>query len=112
MANNPSLKKNALLKLIYKKGDHRCLKNWRPVSLLNVDYKVLSKIIANRLTTQLEKIIPTEQKCGMPNWKMIEIIRNLSSYRDDAYSGYFVLIDQEKAFDRINHEFLFRTLKV
>ena len=42
---------------------------------------------------------------------MIEIIRNLSSYRDEAFSGYFILIDQEKAFDRMNHTYIFQTLE-
>ena len=107
----PSSQKNAIIKLIYKKDDHRKLKNWRPVSLLNVDYKILSKIMANRLRHTLENIIPQEQKCGIPNRKMIEIIRNLSSYRDEAFSGYFVQIDQEKAFDRLNHEYLFKTME-
>ena len=107
----PESPKNAIIKLIFKKGDHRKLKNWRPVSLLNVDYKILSKIMANRLRHKLESIIPKEQKCGIPNRKMIEIIRNLSSYRDEAFSGYFVQIDQEKAFDRLNHDYLFKTME-
>ena len=51
----------------------------------------------------LEKIIPLRQKCGIPNRKIIEIIRNLS--------GYFELIDQEKAFNRINHDYLFKTME-
>ena len=68
----PISQKNAVIKLLYKKGDHRKLKNWRPVSLLNVDYKILSKIMANRLKLVLENIIPSEQKCGIPNRKMIE----------------------------------------
>ena len=56
-------KKNAIVTLIYKKGDHRNLKNWRPVSLLNVDYKILSKILANRMKKCLHTIVPENQKC-------------------------------------------------
>ena len=37
----PESPKIGIIKLIFKKGDHRKLKNWRPVSLLNVDYKIL-----------------------------------------------------------------------
>ena len=67
--------------------------------------------MANRLRHKLENIIHKEQKCGIPNRKMIEIIRNLSSYRDEAFSGYFVQIDQEKAFDRLNHDYVFKTME-
>ena len=56
----PESQKNALIKLLYKKGDHRNLKNWRPVSLLNVDYKILTKILTNRLSNFLHKIVPEE----------------------------------------------------
>jgi hypothetical protein len=38
-----------ILSLIYKKkGDRRVLKNYRPISLLQVDYKILARIMANR----------------------------------------------------------------
>ena len=89
----PLSQKNALVKLLYKKGDHRELKNWCPVSLLNVDYKILTKIITNRLSNFLPKIVPEEQKCGVKGCKMNDVIRNLASYRDHSKSGYFVLID-------------------
>ena len=58
----PQSQKNALIKLPFKKGDHRKLKNWRPVSLLNTDYKILSKILTNRIYTVLPMIVPEEQK--------------------------------------------------
>ena len=97
--------------MLYKKGDHRDLKNWRPVSLLNVDYKILAKILTNRLSNFLHKIVPEEQKCGVKGRKMNDVIRNLASYRDHSQSGFFVSIDQAKAFDRVNHEYLFMTME-
>ena len=42
-------------------------KNWRPISLLCVDYKILTKIISNRLKTKLDNEISKEQTCGIPN---------------------------------------------
>ena len=84
----PESQKNALIKLLYKKGDHRNLKNWRPVSLLNVDYKILTKILTNRLSNFLHKIVPEEQKCGVKGRKMNDVIRNLASYRDHSESGF------------------------
>ena len=107
----PQSQKNALIKLLFKKGDHRELKNWRPVSLLNTDYKILSKILTNRIYTVLPMIVPEEQKCGIKGRKMTDVIRNLASYKDHAMNGFFVLVDQAKAFDRVNHEYLFMTIE-
>ena len=81
------------------------------MSLLNVDYKMLTKILTNRLSNFLHKIVPEEQKCGVKGRKMNDVIRNLASYRDHSKSGYFVLIDQAKALDRVNHEYLFMTME-
>ena len=108
---NNKNQKNALIKLLFKKGDHRELKNWRPVSLLNTDYKILSKILTNRTANVLPMIVPEEQKCGIKGRKMNDVIRNLASYRDYSKNGFFVLIDQAKAFDRVNHEYLFMTME-
>ena len=107
----PDSHKNATVKLLFKKGDHRSLKNWRPISLLNTDYKILSKILTNRISNVLDKIVPIEQKCGIKGRKMTDVIRNLASYRDHSMNGFFVLIDQAKAFDRVNHEYLFMTME-
>ena len=45
----------AVIKLLYKKGDKSRLDNWRPISLLNYDYKIAASVIAQRL----QKVIPT-----------------------------------------------------
>ena len=84
LANSePISMKNAIVKLLYKKGDHRYLKNWRPVSLLNVDYKILSKVLTNRITKITDKIVPMEQKCGVKGRKLTDIIRNIDTIRDN-----------------------------
>ena len=57
--------KNAIIKLLFKKDDHRKLKNWRPISLLNIDYKIYTKILTARLKEIMGKITPEEQKCGV-----------------------------------------------
>ena len=47
--------KTGIITMIYKKGDHRNLENWRPISLLNCDYKILAAILAARLQSVIDQ---------------------------------------------------------
>ena len=108
--------KMAIVKLIYKKGNPKELKNWRPISLLNIDYKLLSKIMANRLKKVMSKITGKDQYCGIPK-KSIHTANSILTNIWDIENTYsrsklmFLLIDQKKAFDRVDHQYLFGTLK-
>ena len=105
---------NALLRLLYKKGEKAQLKNWRPISLLNTDYKLLSTVLAQRLKPLLPVIIHEDQTCGVPGRSIFE---NLFRLRDAAYDAItsnsnttMINLDQEKAFDKIDRNFLFKTM--
>ncbi len=51
-----------MVKLIFKKrGDSADLKNYRTISMLNTDFKILAKVLANRLKKVLPEIITTNQ---------------------------------------------------
>ena len=59
--------KGSVTRLIYKKrGDIKNLKNWHPISLLNVDYKIISKVLTSRLAKVLESIVNPDQTCSVP----------------------------------------------
>ena len=98
-----------------EKGDLALLKNWRLVALLCTDYKLLSKVLANRLKKVLDQVIHRDQSYCVPDRSIMD---NLFLMRDlvdvcKLYSfdtGVFSL-DQEKAFDRVDHGFLFGTLR-
>jgi hypothetical protein len=51
----------AVIKLIYKGGERSSLKNWRPISLLKCPYKVVAKILANRLKKLLPGLVEPQQ---------------------------------------------------
>ena len=54
--------KRGIIKLIPKKSDELYhIKNWRPLTLLNCDYKIAAKAIASRLKTHLHKLINNDQ---------------------------------------------------
>ena len=72
--------KSSVTRLSFKKrGDIKDLKNWRPISLLNVDYKICSKSITLRLSKVLDTIIDPDQTCSIPGRS---ISSNLIMLRD------------------------------
>ena len=58
--------RKSVITLLFKGGDPKNLDNWRPVSLLCTDYKIMSKIIANRLKNVLGLVINEDQTCAIP----------------------------------------------
>ena len=56
---------HGVISLIYKKGPFPNLDNWRHVTIMNVDHKILAKILANRLNDDLEKLVEKEQTCAI-----------------------------------------------
>ena len=91
------------------------LKNWRPISLLNIDYKILSKALAKRMEQYLPKLIHSDQT-GFVNGRYIgQNIRLLSDIMDFLDSkkcqGIFQFVDFEKAFDTLEWSFISKTLE-
>ncbi len=56
----------AIIILLFKKGDHQLVENYRPISLTNTDYKILVYILTMRLETHLVDIVHTNQIAYMP----------------------------------------------
>ena len=107
--------RHAVIVLLPKSGDLRLLENWRPISLLNVDYKLMAKAIATRLHSVLPSVIREDQSCSVSNRR---ISHNLSLIRDFiAYStlenlpASILTLDQMKAFDQVDHPFLRKILQ-
>ena len=104
-----------LLRLIHKKDDRRLPKNWRPISLLNTDYKLASKIITERLKKVMDSIVHHDQTCGVLGrsiFSNLHLVRDVLDYIDKTNEpAILVTLDQEKAFDRVDHEFMLRVLK-
>ena len=56
-----------LQRLLFKKGKRERIENWRPISLLNSDYKLLATVLATHLRATLPDLIHADQTCGIPN---------------------------------------------
>ena len=103
---------------ILPKGDkpREFLKNWRPISLLNVSYKIVSACIANRIKKVLDFLIHNNQKGFLKNRFIGENTRIiydvLQNTQERNIPGILLLIDFEKAFDSISWKFMYKTLKI
>ena len=102
--------KQAIITLIKKKGkDKRMIKNWRPISLINVDAKIASKTLAKRLEKVLPEIIHSNQNAFVKRRSLFDAIRTIDDVmeytKEKELSGILVAIDFEKAFDTFSFDF-------
>ncbi len=98
-----SFQKQAVITLIEKKDQDRCdLKNWRPISLLNVDAKIASKVIAEGIKRLLSVLIHANQTGYIPGRNIGEnkrsILDIMSFKRTNYLPGLLLFIDFEKCF--------------
>ena len=104
--------RRGIIRLLFKKDDPLELKNWPPISLLNTDYTICLKVLANRSRNVLPPIINKDQRCGIPYRSIYEnlfLLWDTTDYVQHKHlSAAIISLDQEKAFDRVNHEFLHR----
>jgi exonuclease III len=112
---SPSQQLSYITVISKDKNNPEKLSNYRPISLLNVDYKILTNILSQRLKLVLDQIIHPDQTCAVPGRSIIDnchLIRDIINYGNDRnMNGILLSLDQEKAFDRISHTYLFETLQ-
>lgn len=91
------------------------LKNWRPISLLNTDYKIGSKALSLRLSKVLSSIIDPDQTCCQFRiglfFSNLALLRDTLSYIEHSgEKGILISLDQEKAIYRTNRYFFMELL--
>ena len=110
-----TLQKVGVVSLLYKKGNPLLLDNYRPITLLNVDTKLMAYSLAQRLKPILTKIIHSDQNGYIKNRYIGFNIRQIQDIIDHA--EYFniewalLFIDFSKAFDSLEWPFMYETLK-
>ena len=112
-----SSQKKAVITLIEKQGKDRTLiENWRPISLINVDAKIISKVIAARIKKVLPSIFHHNQTGYVKDRYCIgETVRSIFDIMEFTDSqnipGILIFIDFKKAFDNLEWNYLFNCLE-
>ena len=100
---------------IYKKKEADDIANYRPITILNTDYKILTKAIATRLTEIAPSVIHPDQAGFIRGRSIFDQIDQIATTIDYAklkgINGAIVALDQEKAYDKIMHPYLWRVLE-
>jgi len=101
---------------IYKnKGDRREVKNYRPITLLNTDYKLMTKVIATRLANVVPHLVHKDQAGfirGRSISDQVRLSQLMINYAEATEeNGIIVALDQEKAYDKISHDYLWKVME-
>lgn len=112
----PNSMKKIVISPIPKPGDRTNLKNWRPIALINCDYKIISRIYGKRIAAVTPTLLSSDQSYCVPGrtiYNNLHLIRNVIRHANRNKLGLAVLaLDQSGAFNKISHNYLEHLLKL
>ena len=90
------------------------IENWRPITLSNCDLKIFTKLLSNRVSKVLDKLIHPSPTAYIPGRVVHDNLRLFEFYnkycRDNDIDAVLVSLDARKAFDSVSHKYLHRVL--
>ena len=100
---------------LYKKGDPEKQENYRPISLLNTFYKIIATAVQRRLANTLDHLLMKTQYGFRKNRSTVDalfVAKRMQDYAErPRQAGMMILLDWEKAFDKISHDWLIKALE-
>ena len=100
---------------LYKKKDPAQIENYRPITLLNTDYKLLTRALSLQLLESIKQVVHRDQAGFIPGRSIfdhIRLSRLMTTFAEvTETNGAIVALDQEKAYDKIDHDYLWKTLE-
>ena len=100
---------------LYKKKDQSLIENYRPITLLNTDYKLFTKALSLQLIESIKQMVHQDQAGFIPGRSIFDHIRLtkiMTKYAEvTERNGAVIALDQEKAYDKITHQYLWKTLE-
>ena len=107
--------KQGVIVCIPKNARPHTPKVYRPITLLNTDYKILARLIAARVRAILAELLRPSQYCGVPGntiFDAVATVRDAIGYEETTQRPLCVVsLDFKQAFDRISHTYLLTVLR-
>jgi hypothetical protein len=105
----------ALITIIPKEKDARTMNKFRPISLLNCSYKTFTRVLTSRMAKVVDRLIASNQTAFIKGRYILESVvmahKILHSVHHSKSQGFVLKLDYEKAYDKVNWEFLIDILE-
>ena len=106
---------DGVMTLLYKKKSVTQIQNYRPITLLNTDYKLYTKALSIRMGIIAPSIIHEDQAGFIPKRSLYDHTKNthitLEYCNLTDTKGCIIALDQEKAYDKIDHDYLWKVME-
>jgi len=104
------------ISLIPKQKEVKQIQQYRPICMLNVSFKIFTKVLANRLTVVADKVVRKSQTTFMPGRNILEGVVILHETVHELHkkkkNGVILKLDFEKAYDKVNWSFVQQTMRM
>lgn len=103
------------ISVLFKKGDRADPANYRPITLLNVDYRLLAKVLSNRLLPCLDAVIDPMQTAFLKGRHIGDSIMLLQVLPDalkaESKGAVMAFLDFAKAYDTVDRQFMLNVMR-
>jgi hypothetical protein len=105
-----------IITLLPKEQEAKKIQQYRPICMLNVSFKIFTKVLANRISSLACRIIRPSQTAFLPGRYILEGVvilhETLHELQRKKQKGLILKLDFEKAYDKVNWTFLQQVLRM